>query len=113
MDISYAPRRHVMAWLRSGWRLIPNHEYSAGDWAIAMFRPESAEALSLAEMQAIGKRFDPIEPEPIRCLHGHPMTMDNIYFGKHSGRRLCRMCRRNHWKTLSENSKRVASEVPA
>lgn len=36
MELSYAPRSQVAAWLGAGWRLVPGHEYVPGDRSILM-----------------------------------------------------------------------------
>lgn len=57
MECSYAPRGQVAAWLRRGWRLIPEHHYEANDWAVVMCRPEEPEELTGWQIRSLGRRF--------------------------------------------------------
>jgi hypothetical protein len=56
-DVSYAPRKHVAAWLRKGWRLCADHDYDPNDWAIVMRYAPDARLLSEAEIEAQAARF--------------------------------------------------------
>jgi hypothetical protein len=62
MDVQYAPRRQVRAWLQAGWRLVPGHEYSPDDYAIMMVRPEIETAVTAKWINTVAKRFE-TEPQ--------------------------------------------------
>ena len=57
MDVSYAPRAHVAAWLRKGWRLVPGHDYEPSEWAVVMILPTIPVELTDEQIEAQAARF--------------------------------------------------------
>lgn len=57
MEASFAPRSHVLAWLRKGWRLVPGHDYQANDWAVVMIMPTIPVELTSDQMAEMAARF--------------------------------------------------------
>jgi hypothetical protein len=56
MNVSFAPRSQITAWLRKGYRLFEDHEYNPGDWAIVMrYAPDTL--MSEDEIFALAERF--------------------------------------------------------
>lgn len=51
MTLDFCTRRHLPAVLEAGWRLVPGHEYRAGDWAILVMLPETAEPMTEAQIR--------------------------------------------------------------
>jgi hypothetical protein len=56
-EVSYAPRAQIAQWLRKGWRLIPDHDYDHGDWAVVMTKPLNPPPLSDDDIWQIAGRF--------------------------------------------------------
>lgn len=63
MDVQYAPRRQVRAWLQAGWRLVPGHTYNPDDYAIVMVKHEVASTVSARWIDSVAKRFERQRPE--------------------------------------------------
>jgi len=45
MRLDFCTRKHLPAVLAAGWRLVPGHEYRAGDYAILIMLPDSGEVI--------------------------------------------------------------------
>ncbi len=45
MTLDFCSRRDLTARLEAGWRLVPGHEYRAGDYAILLMLPEAGEVI--------------------------------------------------------------------
>ena len=81
MEVSYAPRSQVAAWLRKGWRLDASHEYDPDDYAVVMVLPDVPAELSEAEIDAIAGRFKrPFTPIEIRS------NLSRASSGRNAGR---------------------------
>jgi hypothetical protein len=59
MTIEFIPRKQVAERLAAGFRLIPGHDYSPGDYAILMVRPTYPEPLTAAQIRTLAARFMP------------------------------------------------------
>lgn len=53
MHLDFCTRRELMARLEAGWRLVPGHEYQAGDWAILLMLPEEPEPMTDAQIRKV------------------------------------------------------------
>lgn len=51
MHLDFCTRKHLPAVLEAGWRLVPGHECRAGDWAILVMLPETAEPMTEAQIR--------------------------------------------------------------
>lgn len=58
VDVQFAPRRQVRAWLQAGWRLVPGHVYDPDDYAIVMMKPEITTTVSARWIDSVAKRFE-------------------------------------------------------
>lgn len=59
MDLHFIPRAKLVDHLSSGWRLVPGHEYSAGEYAILMFKPEVPAEMSIDDIRRVTYQFEP------------------------------------------------------
>ena len=58
MQLTFAPRAKLVAFFEGGWRLIPGHDYRAGDWAILVFMPHDRRAVPAELMTRWARRFE-------------------------------------------------------
>jgi hypothetical protein len=92
--VSYAPRSQLTAWLRKGWRLVTDHEYNPGDWAIVMrYAPDTL--MSEDEIFALAERFKrPFIPITIRSNLSRAASGRNISHDRRMGRVYDKVLRR-------------------
>lgn len=57
-NLTYIPKQGVLSALQCGWRLIPDQDYTPGEYAVLMALRDIPEPLTPSQMRLIAAKFD-------------------------------------------------------